>query len=85
MNLRLRVDCYSGYKAEERPRRFTALRPDEPTHEVKKVLDQWYGVGCQCFKVLADDNHVYVLKHSEREDAWTLESFRRDGAVASNR
>jgi len=85
MILKLKVECYSGYKAEERPLRFTPLRPHAATREVKKVLDQWYGVGYECFKVLADDAHVYILKHSEREDMWTLESFRRDGAVASNR
>lgn len=77
MSLLLKVECYSGYKAEERPLRFTARRPSAPTREVIEVLDQWYGVGYQCFKVRADDNHLYVLKHSERDDAWTLESFRR--------
>ncbi len=77
MSLTLKVECYSGYKAEERPLRFTARRPNAPTREVKQVLDQWYGVGYQCFKVLADDHHLYVLKHSERDDVWTLESFRR--------
>ena len=79
MTLALKVECYSGYKAEERPVRFTPLRPNAPTREVKEVLDQWYGVGYQCFKVRADDNHIYVLKHSEGDDLWTLESFRRAG------
>lgn len=85
MNLRLKVECYSGYKAEERPLRFAALRPHAPKRKVKKVLDQWYGVGYACFKVLADDNHIYVLKHSEHDDIWTLESFRRARAVSSTR
>lgn len=77
MSLRLRVECYSGRKADERPQRFTAQGPNARTLEVKEVLDQWYGVGYQCFKVRADDNNFYVLKHHEREDLWTLESFRR--------
>jgi hypothetical protein len=79
MTLALKVECYSGYKAEERPLRFTPLRPNALTHEVKEILDQWYGVGYQCFKVRADDNHIYVLKHSEGDDLWTLDSFRRAG------
>ena len=96
------VECYSGYKADERPLRFTLARPgksdaapgtpDDPahrpaprTHEVKEVLDQWYGPGYQCFKVLADDGNLYILRHDQREDIWTLDSFRRDGEAASRK
>ncbi len=78
MSLNLKVECYSGYKADERPQRFSAMRPNAPTREVMEVIDQWYGVGYQCFKVLADDKNVYILKHCQQDDSWTLESFRRD-------
>ena len=44
--------------------------------EVKEVLDQWYGVGYQCFKVLADDCNFYILRHQQAEDVWLLDSFR---------
>ena len=77
MKLKMKVECYSGYKADERPRRFAARRPNARTYEVKEVLDQWYGVGYQSFKVRADDGNLYVLKHHEKDDVWTLESFRR--------
>ncbi len=77
MSLKLKVECYSGHKADERPLRFTAQAPNACTLEVKEVLDQWYGVGYQCFKVRADDNNLYILKHHAKEDLWTLESFRR--------
>ena len=81
----LQVECYAGYKADERPLRFKPVspaRPAEPgalparTYEVKEVLDQWYGPGYRCFKVLADDGNLYILRHDEPEDAWTLNSFR---------
>ena len=78
MSLLLEVECYAGYKADERPLRFTAQAPAGRTHEVKEVLDQWYGVGFRCFKVRADDGAIYMLKHIESDDIWTLESFRRD-------
>ena len=78
MSLKLKVECHSGYKADERPRRFTARTPNARTYDVKEVLDQWYGVGYQSFKVRADDGNLYVLKHHEKDDVWTLESFRRD-------
>ncbi len=76
MRLALKVECYSGYKADERPMRFTARAPGAPTREVKEVLDQWHGVGYICFKVRADDGGLYILKHHEKDDLWTLESFR---------
>jgi len=76
----LQVECSSGYKADERPRRFAARTPNARAYEVKEVLDQWYGVGYQCFKVRADDENLYILKHHQKDDTWTLESFRRGSA-----
>ena len=77
MSLHLKVDCYSGYKADERPLRFSfADKPGGQVIEVKEVLDQWYGVGYQCFKVLADDGNFYILRHQQVEDNWRLDSFR---------
>ncbi len=78
MSFPLRVECYAGYRADERPLRFTALKPGARTFEVKAILDQWYGVGFRCFRVRADDGAIYVLKHTDSDDIWTLESFRRE-------
>jgi len=78
MALHLKVDCYSGYKADERPLRFSfAGKPGGQVFEVREVLDQWYGVGYLCFKVLAEDGNIYILRHIEAEDNWVLDSFRR--------
>jgi hypothetical protein len=77
MSLRLHVQCYAGYKADERPRRFTPQAPQARTYEVKEIVDQWFGIGYMCFKVRADDNNLYVLKHQEEDDVWTLDSFRQ--------
>ncbi len=82
MSLHLQVDCYSGYKADERPLRFSfADKPGGQVFEVKEVLDQWYGVGYHCFKVLANDDNLYILRHQLPEDNWVLDSFR---SVASS-
>ena len=78
MSLRLKVECYAGYKADERPLRFTALVAGARTYEITDVLDQWYGVEYQCFKVRADDNNLYILRHHTKEDGWTLDSFRSE-------
>jgi hypothetical protein len=73
----LKVECYAGYKVDQRPMRFTPAGPDGRPYEVKEILDQWYGVGYQCFKVRADDENIYILRHNEAEDEWTMDSFRR--------
>jgi hypothetical protein len=75
----LYVESYSGYKADERPLRFSFRDKDSRIFEVVEVLDQWYGVGDRCFKVLADDGNTYILRHNEKADEWVLDSFRRSG------
>jgi len=72
----VRVECYSGYKAEERPVRFQL---GGQNHIVEEVLDQWHSPDATYFKVRCDDGNTYVLRHtiSPQEDNWTLESFRR--------
>ncbi len=84
MSLYLNVDCYSGYKADERPLRFSfADKPHGRVIEVREVLDQWYGIGYHCFRVLADDGDFYILRHQQAEDSWVLDSFRRGAPETS--
>jgi len=71
----LRVECYSGYKVDERPVRFQLNGHD---YFVEELLDQWYGPNDTYFKVRADDGNLYILRHnpSSADDMWSLESFR---------
>ena len=69
----IRVECYAGYRADQRPQRFQ-LR--ERLFEVAQVDDQWYSPEATYFRVLADDGNFYVLRHDEVLDAWTLDAFR---------
>lgn len=71
------VECYAGYKADERPLRFRFYEKGGRTFEVLGVLDQWYGVGYSCFKLRADDGNIYIIRHKEKEDQWVLDAFRR--------
>jgi hypothetical protein len=73
----VRVECYSGYKADERPVRFT-LR--ERTFEVAEVEDRWYSPAAIYFRVRAEDGNYYILRHDEAADAWTLAGFRAERA-----
>ncbi|MBI1750410.1 MAG: hypothetical protein HY234_15995 [Acidobacteria bacterium] len=74
------VECYAGYRANERPLRFS-LRGR--LFEVEQVEDRWYSPAAIYFRVRADDGNYYVLRHDESLDAWTLDAFRaaRRGAA----
>jgi hypothetical protein len=75
LDVRLRVECYSGRKADERPVRFYL---GERLRIVEAILDQWYGPDSNFFKVRADDGNLYILRKStaSAEQEWTVESFR---------
>lgn len=67
------METYSGYRADERP---VSFRIQQRTFHVEEVLDRWYGVDEDYFKVRAEDGNHYVLKHYRLSGEWTLESFR---------
>jgi hypothetical protein len=67
------VECYSGYKADERPLR---LNLTDGTREVVAIEDRWYSPGATYFRVLLDDGGRYVLRHEEGQDVWTLAGYR---------
>lgn len=83
--LLLEVECYSGYRAAERLLSFRGKSAGAVMRTVAKIIDQWYGPDDRFFKVLADDGNLYVLRHSEREDVWTLDSFRVLGGAPPGR
>ncbi len=73
--MRVRVETYSGYKADERPQRFHA---GDSTFEIEEVQDQWYSPDAAWFRVKTTAGDIYILRHSRGAgDAWTIESFRR--------
>ena len=59
----IRVECYSGHKAEERPVRIVF---EAQTLEIAEVEDRWYSPGATYFRVLAESGDRYVLR---RDDA----------------
>jgi hypothetical protein len=74
--MKLEVECYSGFKADERPVRF---RLDGRPYLVEELLDQWYGPQDVFYKLRADDGNLYILRHetSTPEGNWHLVSFRQ--------
>ena len=80
--MRIRVESYSGYKANQRPLRFHL---GDRCLEVREVCDQWYNPAADYFRVQAQDGQTYVLKRdwSGSEDVWTLEAYRRESNSGS--
>ena len=74
----IRVEFYSGHRANERPIRFEL---GDRVYRVDCVDDRWYSPGAVYFRVRADDGHTYVIRHDEESDAWTLEAFRRHDTI----
>ncbi len=66
----IEVECYSGYKADEKPISFIL---DGKKLMVEKVIDQWRSPEFDYFEVLADDGKGYLLRNDERNEEWTLE------------
>ncbi len=67
------VECYAGYRADERPVR---VKLGEQTLEIVEVEDRWYSPGETYFRVRVAGGNRYVLRHEEAQDVWTLEGFR---------
>ena len=70
--MNLRVECYSGYRGEETPRRFSA---GDRTVEVADVLDRWLAPEHRYFKVRGDDGHLYILRYAVSAAHWELTLF----------
>lgn len=73
---RVRVETYSGFKADERPLR---LHLGDRALEVVSVEDRWYSPGETYFRVLTANGDRYVLRHTEAQDVWTLAAYRAHG------
>ena len=69
----VRVACYSGYQADERPLRL--VFPTQ-TLAVAAVEDRWYSPGATYFRVRVVSGERYVLRREEAQDTWTLSAFR---------
>lgn len=70
--LKIRVECYAGYRGEETPRRFFI---QERAVEVLDVVDRWLAPDHRYFKVTGDDGGTYILRHDVTSDSWELTLF----------
>lgn len=69
----IHVECYAGYKADERPVR---LQLGEQMVDIADVEDRWYSPGATFFRVKLTNGERYVLRREDAQEAWTLQAFR---------
>jgi hypothetical protein len=67
------VECYAGYKGDERPVR---LQIGGQWLEVVEVEDRWYSPGVTYFRVLVKGGDGYVLRRDDAQDVWRLAGYR---------
>ena len=77
----INVECYAGYRGEETPRRFQLGRRNV---EVIKVLDRWLAPDHRYFKVLGDDDAIYILRHNVESWHWDLTFFKQLKETSEN-
>lgn len=69
----VRVECYAGYKGDERP---VKVQLGEHMMDIAEIEDRWYSPGATYFRVLLTNGERYVLRREDAQDLWTLEAFR---------
>jgi hypothetical protein len=67
------VECYAGYKGDERPAK---LQIGDEMVEVTEVEDRWYSPGATYFRVRLKNGERYIVRRADAQDVWTLEAFR---------
>ena len=71
--MKITVKCYSGYRVDETPR---SIQFDSRVVAVKDIEDQWVGPDHRYFKVLGDDDAVYIIRQDTVSQNWELTYFR---------
>jgi hypothetical protein len=78
----VRVECYAGYKGDERPLR---VHLGAGALEVVNVEDRWYSPGTTYFRIVVEGGDRYVLRREEAQDIWSLSAFRAETNRARTR
>ena len=73
---RIEVECYSGYRANERPVAFTF---QGQRWEVAAIIDRWYEGGLypnqpalDYFKVRTTEGNLFLLRYNSLFDVWAI-------------
>ena len=72
----IQVECYSGYKSNERPIAFTF---QNLRREISEIVDRWYEGGVKpddpvinYFKIKTNDGTIFILRYLANSDNWLI-------------
>jgi len=73
---RIQVECYSGFKINERPMAFTY---QGCRREIQEIVDRWHEGDIDAtrpeinyFKVKTTDGGIYILRYLSLFDSWSI-------------
>lgn len=66
--MKIRVECYAGYRADEEPR---ALDLGERRIRVDRILERWIDPDYRYFKVQAE-GRTLILRRQDASGEWEL-------------
>jgi hypothetical protein len=69
----VQVECYAGYKPDERPLRFCT---NGRQYEIDRVLTRWRGRDAEGFRVSTPQG-IFELRHHLTDDTWAAEPWPR--------
>ncbi len=67
--MEISVECYDGYRGQERPRR---LVMGQRQVEVVEIIDRWVDPDHRYFKLRGDDGGLYIIRYDVPGDRWEL-------------
>lgn len=70
--MRIRVECYAGWQAEETPRVIAMGEAGEKRLRVLEVLDRWLAPEHRYFRLRCEDRATYLVRHDPVADRWEL-------------
>ena len=70
----IKVECYSGYRVEETPRRILFK---SHTVEVLKIIDRWLSPDHRYYKITGSDNGEYIIRYDTQRQKWELIFYRQ--------
>jgi hypothetical protein len=76
--MKIRVECDAGYRGEQEP---VAFWLGQRRLGVRDIVDRWFAPTKRWFRVDADDDQLYVLRHDEAEGEWELAALTRSGSA----
>ncbi len=72
----IHVECYSGYRVNERPAAFTFR---ERRWEILEIIDRWYEGSIDAsrpeisyFKVKTTEGQIFLLRYLALFDSWSI-------------